>query len=117
MQETQVVQTQTGLKSDTIEEGIKNGRYLMVNVLGDTMEPTFRHGDIVFVDTEKRNCSGGGIFHFTGMGSNIARVIPVTGDCIELYRDHPAYRPMKMSKSEFDSMLVGKVVAHLKVYV
>ena len=108
-------QTQIVSQREIIEEGIKNGRYLMTNVLGDTMEPTFKNGDIVFVDTQKRNCSGGGIFHFTGMGSNIARAIQIAGDRVELYREHPAYQTLKMSKSEFDSMLVGKVVAHLKV--
>ncbi len=84
----------------------------MVEVQGDSMEPTLRPGDHVIVDTANRAPSPPGIFVlWDGIGSVVKRVEHIHGSDPATYRiisDNPKHNPYERSAGEAN--IVGRVV-------
>ena len=101
---------------EKIKENIDQGKYFITKVISDTMEPTFSHGDLIFVDTTDKNYSGGGLFHFSGEGSNLTRLESWGKGKVTMSRENKLYPDKEFDATEFEPKIVGKVVAHLKIY-
>ena len=80
-----------------------------VNVIGESMEPTLKDGNVVFVDKEKRDIQKGGIYLLlTENGLFIKRVqYRVDGSC-DIISDNPVYPVERLPYGSFE--IIGKVI-------
>ena len=70
----------------------------IVNVPTDSMEPTIRKGDIVFLDTKVNAYSGDGIYAFAIDGALfIKRIQKMIGGCYRMISDNEIYPPEQIS--------------------
>ena len=79
--------------------GKKNANGIcIVNVPTDSMEPTIRKGDIVFIDTKINTYNGDGIYAFTIDGALfIKRVQKLVGGGYRLHSDNKDYDPQDIT--------------------
>ena len=79
--------------------GKKNANGIcIVNVPTDSMEPTIRKGDIVFIDTKINAYNGDGIYAFTIDGALfIKRVQKLVGGGYRLHSDNKDYDPQDIT--------------------
>ena len=89
--------------------GMSEVKYLeSINVIGDSMEPTFEDGDIVFLNRNKKDVSRGGIFVVsTNNGLFIKRVSYKTNGTLDLISDNSAYTIETVDLNSVE--IVGKV--------
>lgn len=87
-------------------------RLAIVEVDGDSMQPTLLNGDRVLVDTGRRNPSPPGIFAlWDGMGTIVKRVEHIHGSqppTVRIISDNPVHRPYERTLDEAN--IVGRVV-------
>jgi len=80
-----------------------------INVSGDSMEPTFGYGDIIFINRARTNISRGGIFTIaTEHGLFVKRVRERLDGKIDIVSDNKEYPMQTIDKSEVT--VVGQVV-------
>lgn len=80
-----------------------------INVSGDSMEPTFSYGDIVFVNRSKTDIGRGGIFTInTEHGLFIKRVQKRIDGKLDIISDNKDYPKQTASPEEVD--VIGRVV-------
>jgi DNA-binding Xre family transcriptional regulator len=80
-----------------------------INVSGDSMEPTFSYGDIVFINRSKQNLSRGGIFTInTEHGLFIKRLQQRIDGNIDIISDNKDYPTQVVSPNELE--MIGRVV-------
>jgi phage repressor protein C with HTH and peptisase S24 domain len=83
---------------------------VMVKAQGDSMEPTIGDGDLVMVDTEDRDLSGGGIFAVVWQGDTLVKRVEKLGDAVVLSSEKPGYAPVRISGDELaDFRVIGRV--------
>ncbi len=80
-----------------------------INVIGESMEPTLKDGNVVFVDKNDKNIKKGGVFVLlTQNGLFIKRVLyRVDGSC-DIISDNPVYPTENIPQGSFE--IVGKVI-------
>jgi SOS-response transcriptional repressor LexA len=89
------------------EQNIKNIE--AINVTGDSMEPTLNTGNIIFLDTQKKDISKDGIYAFTNEnGLFVKRIQKRIDGKIDIISDNKEYPVQVTSKDEINIM--GKVV-------
>ena len=80
-----------------------------INVSGDSMEPLFSYGDIVFINRSKNEIGRGGVFTInTQSGLFIKRISKRIDGKIDIISDNKEYPIMTVSPEEID--VVGRVV-------
>ena len=80
-----------------------------INVVGESMEPTLKDGNVVFVDKSDKNIKKEGIFVLlTQDGLFIKRVLCRVDGSYDIISDNPIYPTQTITKSSFE--IVGKVV-------
>lgn len=83
-----------------------------LNVLGDSMEPTLKDGDMVFMDTTSKNIFKNGIYIVTTpMGLFIKRVQPKADGSVALVSDNKSYANEVVNLEDIE--ILGKVVGVL----
>ena len=80
-----------------------------INVTGDSMEPTFSYGDIIFLNRSKRDIGRGGVFTlYTESGLFIKRVQKRIDGKLDIISDNKDY-PIQVAKPE-EVEIIGRVV-------
>lgn len=93
--------------------GKKNANGIcIVNVPTDSMEPTIRKGDIVFIDTKINAYSGDGIYAFTIDGALfIKRVQKLVGGGYRLHSDNKDYDPQDITDDIYQTAkFIGRFI-------
>lgn len=82
----------------------------IINVDGDSMEPTIGNGDLLFVDTTKSAYQGDGVYVFS-YGENLyVKRLQFAGDVLLVISDNPLYKEWKItSENEHKFKIHGKV--------
>lgn len=81
-----------------------------VNVAGDSMEPTLKGGDILFVHRERQNIKKGGVFAVaTPHGLFVKRLEMQVDGSLLLISDNTDYPPQKINANEIE--VIGQAVA------
>ena len=89
------------------EQNIKNIE--AINVSGDSMEPTLNTGNIIFLDTHKKDISKDGIYAFTNEnGLFVKRIQKRIDGQIDIISDNKEY-PIQITTST-EIKIMGKVV-------
>ena len=84
------------------------GKY---KVCGDSMDDTLKDGEDIIVNHASKTLIDGKIFVLNNQGSMLIKRIQRTFSGVELLSDNSAYRPIKLTAEEVDSLLViGQVV-------
>lgn len=84
------------------------GKY---KVCGDSMDDTLKDGEDIIVNHASKTLIDGKIFVLNNQGSMLIKRIQRTFSGVELLSDNSAYRPIKLTAEEADSLLViGQVV-------
>ena len=97
-----------------IDKKLVNKNLDAINVIGDSMEPTLKDGNIIFVDRNDKNIINGGIFVIsTNAGIFVKRInLKSTGE-IELISDNNIYPKETINVNEIN--IIGKVVGKLEI--
>ena len=86
-----------------------------LNVLGDSMEPTFRDGDIVFVNRTLREVHKGGIFVIsTPIGLFVKRLRLKIDGTLEMISDNASYSTEIVDSASVE--VIGKVVGSVNEF-
>ncbi|QTM01915.1 S24 family peptidase [Mannheimia sp. ZY171111] len=82
----------------------------IINVDGDSMEPTIGNGDLLFVDTTKAAYQGDGVYVFS-YGENLyVKRLQFAGDVLLVISDNPRYKEWEIKKeNEHKFKIHGKV--------
>lgn len=94
--------------------GLSRSSTIVMRVEGDSMEPTFRSGDRVFVDTSRREVGADGIYVFTdGFGEpkikHIERVLFSNPTRLRIISSNPVYSPIEADADKV--IIIGRVAA------
>ncbi|WP_024790579.1 MULTISPECIES: S24 family peptidase [unclassified Lebetimonas] len=97
-----------------IDKKILNKNLDAINVIGDSMEPTLKDGNIIFIDRNDKNIINGGIFVIsTNVGVFVKRInLKSTGE-IEIISDNKIYPKETVSPEEIN--IIGKVAGKLEI--
>jgi len=80
-----------------------------INVSGDSMEPTFGYGDIIFINRSRTNISRGGIFTIsTEHGLFVKRIVERLDGKVDIVSDNKEYSVQTYDKSELN--IIGQVI-------
>jgi len=80
-----------------------------INVSGDSMEPTFGYGDIIFINRNRTNLSRGGIFTIsTEHGLFVKRIIERLDGMVDIISDNKEYPPQTIDRAELT--VIGQVI-------
>ncbi|MCV6608412.1 MAG: phage repressor protein [Campylobacterales bacterium] len=80
-----------------------------INVVGESMEPTLKDGDILFIDRDKTDISRGGVFVVSSPhGVFVKRVFKRVDGQIDIISDNQDYSPQTLTPDEVT--IVGKAV-------
>ncbi|VEB25883.1 putative phage repressor [Actinobacillus lignieresii] len=82
----------------------------IINVTGDSMEPTINSGDLLFVDTNKPMYQGDGIYVFSYGEMLYVKRLQLAGDRLLVISDNQFYHPWEITKEN-----EGKLSIHGKV--
>jgi len=86
-----------------------------INVLGDSMEPTFRDGDIVFINRTYKDIQKGGIFVVsTPVGLFVKRLRLKIDGSVELISENSNYSTEIVELDSVD--VIGQVVGSMNEY-
>ncbi|MDE8034626.1 helix-turn-helix transcriptional regulator [Actinobacillus equuli subsp. haemolyticus] len=82
----------------------------IINVTGDSMEPTINSGDLLFVDTNKPMYQGDGIYVFSYGEMLYVKRLQLAGDRLLVISDNQFYHPWEITKeNEVKLSIHGKV--------
>lgn len=84
----------------------------MLQVSGDSMQPTINDGDFVIVDTSNIEV-GDGIYLIRNLSGLVVKRIQVKFDNIAVLSDNPLYQPVSASMGELQ--IIGRVIKILKI--
>lgn len=98
---------------EVLSRSMRENRIIPITVRGDEMEPKYLNGDIVLVDTQYKNPSGGGVFCIDNLGTNIARV-DHKGKGIHIMLTNNHYGDYTMECDQFNHDVIGRVVGHIQ---
>lgn len=85
----------------------------LINVDGESMEPTLRPGDVILVDHRDQKQARDGIYVLRLDGALLVkRLQKLPGGIIEVTSDNPAYKPFKINADQVgdDFAIIGRVV-------
>jgi len=84
-----------------------------INVLGDSMEPTFYENDIIFINRQMKDFKKGGVFVVsTPNGLFIKRLSLRSDGMIDLISDNPLYTPESVIADSVE--IIGRVVGSMR---
>ncbi|HDL1233050.1 TPA: helix-turn-helix transcriptional regulator [Mannheimia haemolytica] len=89
--------------------GITPEHIELISVKGDSMEPTFSHGDLLFVDVTIQEYDGDGVYVFTCDDYIFVKRIQKTGRHFTILSDNDRYKPWQLDQEIY---IHGKVKVH-----
>jgi len=84
----------------------------VISVIGDSMEPRLKEGDVVLLDTSRQHIEDNAIYalQFNG-GLSIKRVQRFMSGAMEIISDNPRYKPESLTPEQAEHVkVVGRVV-------
>lgn len=97
-----------------VELGVRLRDLYMIRASGDSMEPTFRSGDVLLVDRRAINPDREGIYIMrSGASLLVKRLQLLPGRRVRVSSDNPLYQPYELLVSELnddDVVVIGRVV-------
>ncbi|WGE32531.1 helix-turn-helix transcriptional regulator [Actinobacillus genomosp. 2] len=82
----------------------------IINVTGDSMEPTINSGDLLFVDIKKPMYQGDGIYVFSYGDTIFVKRLQLAGDKLLVISDNQFYLPWEITAENEDKFVIhGKV--------
>ncbi len=86
-----------------------------INVLGDSMEPTFYEGDIIFINKNQKDIKKGGVFVVsTPIGLFVKRVNLKSNGELDLISDNPLYSVESVDANSVE--IIGRVVGSMRSF-
>lgn len=82
----------------------------IITARGDSMEPTFRDGDLLLVDTSANSANVDAIFVFTAEGQLYVKRIQRTPGKLTAISDNTRYAPFQLDASTEGLRFLGRVV-------
>ncbi|MDP8173651.1 helix-turn-helix transcriptional regulator [Pasteurella skyensis] len=83
----------------------------LINVKGDSMQPTFESGDLIYVDTQINFFEGDGIYVFNYNGALLVKRLQFVGDELLVISDNSCYQQWSIKKDcEATFNICGKVM-------
>ncbi|MEA1916446.1 MAG: LexA family transcriptional regulator [Campylobacterota bacterium] len=80
-----------------------------INVSGDSMEPTFSYGDIIFINRSKQDIGRGGVFTInTEHGLFVKRLLQRVDGTLDIVSDNKEYTTQNLHVNEVE--VIGRVV-------
>ncbi|MFN4058184.1 MAG: helix-turn-helix transcriptional regulator [Roseinatronobacter sp.] len=96
------------------QNGINAGDCVLIDVTGDSMEPSLYDGDLVMIDRRKTSIRSGRIYAFRdGDGLRIKRLELIPGAAIILRSDNPKHAPEHRTGEAMNGIsenILGQVV-------
>lgn len=94
------------------ELGVRPENLLLINAIGDSMEPTLRAGDLLLIDHSVNSVKSDAIYVIGIDGELLAkRVQRLIDGTLIIKSDNPAYQPQTIPPSEIDRLrVIGRVV-------
>lgn len=96
------------------QNGISAGDSILITVNGDSMEPSFHHGDLVMIDRRKTQIRSGKIYAFRdGDTLRIKRIEVIPGTALILRSDnpkHPAEHRTGEAMNGISQNILGRIV-------
>lgn len=106
---THAIEFDSGYFMQMFQRSHTNG-LAIINVEGDSMEPTINSGDLLFVDTQKRHYTGDGIYVFSFDDTLYVKRLQLAGDKLLVISDNRFYQIWEISREN-----EGRFVIHGKV--
>lgn len=106
---TQAVEFENAYFAQVFQRASAKGLSI-INVEGDSMEPTIGNGDLLFVDTTKSAYQGDGVYVFS-YGENLyVKRLQFAGDTLLVISDNPLYKEWTITaENEHKFQIHGKV--------
>lgn len=83
-----------------------------INVMGDSMDPTFKDGDIIFINRKQDDIRKGGVFVVTTpVGLFVKRLLLKSDGLIDMISDNPQYSVESVDPHSVE--IIGKVVGSM----
>lgn len=93
--------------------GLNPDSVRVINIRGDSMQPTFNSGDMIFVDINMNQFDGDGVYVFSYKGDLYVKRLQNIGDALLVISDNPIYREWKINEENYDQFYIqGKVKVH-----
>lgn len=92
-----------------------SNRFVYQKVMGNSMEPNYKEGDMIIADTFNTAYHGGGIFMVDinkGCGTNIARLHNAANGITVIKDNYPGHNDI-LPMEKADNFVIGKVVGHI----
>ncbi|MCK3656801.1 hypothetical protein A4G19_14070 [Pasteurellaceae bacterium Macca] len=86
-----------------IYSGLNPDNMKIVNIKGDSMFPTFSHGDLAFVDITITSFDGDGVYVFTYDGHTYIKRLQKAGRVLLVISDNEQYKEWKITHEELFS--------------
>lgn len=97
----------------TYFRGMNPDNIRVINVRGDSMQPTFNAGDMIFVDISTCYFDGDGVYVFNYKGDLFVKRLQNLGDRLLVLSDNSAYTNWDISEENYDQLYIqGKVKVH-----
>ncbi|MBF0784467.1 XRE family transcriptional regulator [Muribacter muris] len=93
--------------------GMNPNNVQVINIKGDSMFPTFSHGDLIFVDTTMTTFDGDGVYVFTYDNYTYIKRLQKAGKELLVISDNDTYKAWTISREELEQLYIhGKVKVH-----
>ena len=79
-----------------------------VRVSGDSMEPTFKDGDVIFVEPYNGDFANNRVYIIKRQDDVLVKRVKKSGDAFEIMSDNADYPPYTLSANEFQ--IIGRAV-------
>lgn len=83
-------------------------KHYAVRVLGDSMEPTFKSGDVIFFELYNGDFANNRVYIIKRQDDVLVKRLKKSGDVFEIMSDNTDYLPYTLSANEFQ--IIGRVV-------
>jgi phage repressor protein C with HTH and peptisase S24 domain len=82
-----------------------------MEVVGNSMEPELKEGDLVLIDESRRDVLAGGIYAVGVEDTVMVKRVEKRPGALVLHSDNPEYSPISFSGQELEAVrVVGKVI-------
>lgn len=98
-----------------VYRGVNPDSVQVINVKGDSMFPTFAHGDLIFVDTSVQNFDGDGVYVFTFDNYTYIKRLQKAGRELRVISDNKVLypEPWQITGDDLNYLYIhGKVKVH-----
>lgn len=92
--------------------GVPKESLALISVIGDSMEPTLTHGDLVLIDLRTTSFQDNGIYALSlNNALLVKRIQKKIGGTVIVKSDNPMYEPDVIGAEQMDALgIIGKVV-------